>query len=600
MRTADFHIQDGPPKYSSLITCVAKAKEYLERHPYCIPSYIQVAQIYRRLGYPDLTAGALYKALLLSDAVRDESDEYHKAATESLTEWIASMSPSDGQRILGPECNELAQTSPRMAVVPLVLNKLLPQLLVYRKCAVPSGQSLSEVIRANTNRYLDLILALWSCGCYKSASGYYAQASVLYPNNADLRMAHNRVREAVAKHFDVASKDLQESEYNDSTRWPDNGFVRREIYPWNEHEPDRLKEIAVLNEMMTEVAPKLEVKVVELPVLSSKPGSCESTVVQQLGVFAREDLAPEEIILDETSILTANNKLQDALCDACNADLPTLDSEDAKNTIACPDCEVVFCSQRCSDAASQAYHPALCGKDVESIAKDTSPDEAAESLYSLLLLRSLAMAQTQDCHPLNLKEVKYIWGDFNDVAIANENVYAEGRILFHDFRKTLPFSFDYNIRLPFHMLEKMDIDIFANPQYDVWVFNTLYAKFRGTASARLSGSEGGPIRGPEVGAVHPMWCLANHSCDPNVSWEWDASIKFWVRDLRQTWERDNENERSSENTRWSAAGIKKGEEVLNHYCDIDLLVNERRAWMRGCLGGDCRCPRCVWEAKETG
>ena len=119
-------------------------------------------------------------------------------------------------------------------------------------------------------------------------------------------MAHNRVLEAVAKHFNLASRDLQESEYNDSTRWPDNGFVRREIYPWNEHEPDRLKEIAVLNEMMTEVAPKLEVKVVELPVLSS----CESTVVQQLGVFAREDLAPEEIILDETSVLTANNKLQ--------------------------------------------------------------------------------------------------------------------------------------------------------------------------------------------------------------------------------------------------------------------------------------------------
>ena len=239
--------------------------------------------------------------------------------------------------------------------------------------------------------------------------------------------------------------------------------------------------------------------------------------------------------------------------------------------------------------------------DVESIAKETSPDEAAESLYSLLLLRSLAMAQTQDCHPLNLREVKYICGDFNDVAIANENVYAEGRILHHEFQKTLPFSFEYNIRLPFHMLEKMDIDIFDNPQYDVWVFNTLYAKFRGTASARLSGSEGGPIRGPEVGAVHPMWCLANHSCDPNVSWEWDASIKFWVRDLRQTWERDEEeDERSSENTRWSVAGIKKGEEVLNHYCDIDLLVDERREWMRGCLGGDCRCPRCVWEARETG
>ena len=411
-------------------------------------------------------------------------------------------------------------------------------------------------------------------------------------------MVYNRVRLAVADYFNLASEDLQEC---DRKLWPDDSLVRREIYPWNEHEPDRLNEIDVLNEMMAEVAPKLEVKVVELPVLTSKHGSGNAAVVQQLGVFAKEDLDRKEMILDETSILTANNRLQDALCDACSADLPTLDSENAQNTVSCPDCEVIFCSQRCFDAASEGYHPALCGMDVEGIAKETSPNESADALYSLLLLRSFAMAQTQGCHPLDLKEVKYVWGDFIKSALADEHAPPkDGLELFRDAAKTLPFSFEYNIRLPFHMLEKMDIDIFANQQYDVWVFNTLYAKFRGTASARLSGSEGGPIRGPEVGAVHPMWCLANHSCDPNVEWEWNASMKFWVRDLRQTWEIGHEEEQNHENTRGSVAGIKKGEEVLNHYCDPELYVHERREWLRGCLGGDCRCPRCVWEAEETG
>ncbi len=435
-----------------------------------------------------------------------------------------------------------------------------------------------------------------SCGCYKSASDYYAQASILYPENADLQTAYDGICSAVAKYFGLTSENIQSSGHGDSKLWPNNGFVRREIYPWNEHEPNRLKEINVLNEMMTKVAPKLELRVVELPVLTSKHGSDERTVVQQLGVFAKEYLAPGEMILDETSILTANNKLHDALCDACSADLPSLCSEDAKDIVSCPGCEIVFCSQRCFDTASEAYHPALCDMDVEGIAKDTSPGESAESLYSRLLLRSFAMAQTQGCHPLDLKEVKYIWGDFDCVAIADRNGDSE---LPRDAAKTLPFSFEYNIRIPFHMLEKMDIDIFANPQYDVWVFNTLYAKFRGTASARLSGAEGGPIRGPEVGAVHPMWCLANHSCDPNVSWEWNASIKFWVRDLRVTWERGEGEKANNENTRWSGAGITKGEEILNHYCDIELPVLERRAWMQGCLGGDCRCPRCIWEAKET-
>ena len=144
------------------------------------------------------------------------------------------------------------------------------------------------------------------------------------------------------------------------------------------------------------------------------------------------------------------------------------------------------------------------------------------------------------------------------------------------------------------MLEKMDIDIFANPQYDVWVFNTLYAKFRGTASARLSGLGGRTIRGPEVSAVLPMWCLANHSCDPNVSWEWGGSIKFWASEKKVAWRKGGREVKRSE------AGIKKGEEVLNHYCDVELPVKERREWARGALGGDCRCQRCTWETNETG
>jgi hypothetical protein len=43
-------------------------------------------------------------------------------------------------------------------------------------------------------------------------------------------------------------------------------------------------------------------------------------------------------------------------------------------------------------------------------------------------------------------------------------------------------------------------------------------------------------------------------------------------------------------------GIKKGEEILNHYCDVDLPVQQRREWARGSLGGWCMCKRCRDEA----
>lgn len=397
-----------------------------------------------------------------------------------------------------------------------------------------------------------------------------------------LRKIDSSIREEVAQRL----KTKNANALSHPSNWPDDGRARRERYPWNSYEPARLEELSALNAMMSEVAPKLEVLATDLPELAVTSHSRDMHVVKQLGVFAKEDIMPGETILTEKTVLTANNKLQDALCDACNADLPDISSPEASTTVSCPDCEVVFCDEQCMEKAMELYHPALCDRDVEAIAKNVPAAEAADALYALLLLRTLAMAEWQRSHPLELKEIKYIWGDFHNKQI--ENFSEAGNT-----PKTLPFSFEHNIRLPFHMLEKMGVDIFANPQYDVWVFNTLYAKFRGTASARFSGLDGRRARGPEVSAVHPMWSLANHSCDPNVSWNWGGNIKFRARDQRVSWKSVK-----GENVKMNEAGIKKGEEVHNHYCDVELPVNDRREWAKGALGGDCRCERCVWETGE--
>lgn len=143
-----------------------------------------------------------------------------------------------------------------------------------------------------------------------------------------------------------------------------------------------------------------------------------------------------------------------------------------------------------------------------------------------------------------------------------------------------------------HLLTQMDLDIFATTaKYDLWIFNTLYAKFRGVASGRPNRRTGKP----EVCAVHPLWCLANHSCAPNVSWEWSGAIKLVARQGHQVvrWGQSGEHNEKDEK-----GGIKAGEEILNHYCDIELDVKQRREWARGPLGGDCMCARCVWEAKH--
>ena len=135
----------------------------------------------------------------------------------------------------------------------------------------------------------------------------------------------------------------------------------------------------------------------------------------------------------------------------------------------------------------------------------------------------------------------------------------------------------------------MDIDIYAPSalaRFDIWVLNTLYAKFCGTASARLSLKDGRP----EVCAVHPMWCLANYSCDPNVRWEWGGRIESLARGKaeRVGWgarggggatgrvDEEGIGEAGGKGTgngngrgKW---GIRKWEEILNHYCDVELGV----------------------------
>lgn len=336
-----------------------------------------------------------------------------------------------------------------------------------------------------------------------------------------------------------------------------------------------------LNAELAKAAPKCEVKVTELPTLvesmitaNDETGSIPTN--KQLGLFAKADIQPGEIVLYEFTVLAANNRLKESLCDACSTELPPIGPN--STVVGCPECDdIMFCNEDCLTRAQETYHPAVCDKDIDTIAKDPNPKEKPFALYLLLLSRSLAMAATQELHPLELKEVKYIWGDFLPSA-ANAvplSLNADPPPIW-----TLPFSFEYNVSGPLHVLEKMDIDIYTElASYDLWVFNTLYSKFRGTASARVNPRNGHP----EVAAVHPLWCLANHDCDPNVQWEWGGRMKLWAREKRIT---------------GKEGGIKAGEEVLNHYCDIELKVKDRREWAQGSLGGWCMCDRCRREAEE--
>ncbi|OTB08369.1 hypothetical protein M426DRAFT_316993 [Hypoxylon sp. CI-4A] len=525
----------------------------LLENPYDLVLYIKRALVYSDLAYPDLAAGDAYRALLLTDEVRDESFEYHEQAVDALTKY------AHGPVLEILDHGSLSGSQSRLSDLD------------------GGSKDISALATlASIRCYQILSLGLLLCGCLKSARNFCERGLAISPENNELLNTQGYIQT-------VAGRRTRRviSSVNDLPEW---GMVRREVYPWNSYEPDRFSEESLdfLNTELSKIAPKCTVQAAELPVLLGFPSRTDGYDIiptcSQLGVFAKEDIAPGEDVLVEYSLVTANNRLKEPVCDACSGELPPLGS--GSTAINCPDCyDTVFCDQYCFDQAQELYHLAVCEKDVDSIAKDPDAREADETLHLLLLARVLAMAAHQEIHPLDVNQIKYIWGDFVS-SQTNEIDLSPKAGPPPDW--TLPFSFKYNIETPLHILEKMDIDIYATlANYDVWVFNTLYSKFRGTASARKNPRDGRP----DVAAVHPFWCLANHDCDPNVTWEWGGRMVLKARETRIV---NN-----------APGGIAAGDEILNHYCDVDLPVQQRREWACGSLGGWCMCRRCREEASAS-
>ncbi|KIX05383.1 uncharacterized protein Z518_06255 [Rhinocladiella mackenziei CBS 650.93] len=403
------------------------------------------------------------------------------------------------------------------------------------------------------------------------------------------------------------------------------GQSQRQVYPWNEHEPNRMSRGALeeINTKLREVADGLEVEISVLPNLtsSSSPpneterpshpdrrtsGSTPSENSSQLGLFAKRDLSPGSTILEERSVLTAIRPHGEALCDACAANMESIHPEDR---FYCTGCNIPFCSEACYLAAKRKYHtsndeddetdegyppanspfcPGTHGnEDIHILGRAEGSTTPEWDLYFLLLSRTMQMAETQKVHPLDLFEIKYLWGDFSPVPELGNRPAQSGP-------KTLPYCVRHHVELPLQWFEVLmhsreecrPYSAHWLKKYDWWIIQTLFAKFRGVADAQQSTWTGKP----EVAAVHPLWCLANHSCNPNVTWKPSG-----VRSLTVVKERIWQPGGSENNVEWT--GIKAGEEIWNHYTDIhEKDFRRRRDRLQAVLGGDCRCERCTVEA----
>lgn len=550
----------------------------IEKSRFDCDPYIRRAVCYEKLGYPDLAAGDAYRALLLTDEVLDESAEWHELAVEAIESRVRKVD----KVLVNGATNDLDINGAMTRDVYFGGNQDEEDFDGIN--GEEEGSSWYNVIAEGHARRSYEILArmLLDCGDLKAGYDFAERGLKVFPGHDILKELRDQILDQHRQSQLQKEPKWDTSDFNPRTDLPEHGSARREIYPWNNHETDRFSEdsISFLNTEIKKAAPKCEVRAVELPLLNTQALYQENqkpATITQLGVFATTDILPNETVLLEPSVLTSSTRLFDPLCDACSSTLPIVDRDHPPPN--CPNCDdIVFCSETCLIRAQALYHPAVCGlSELDIVTKDPSPLAASNALYTLLIARTLAMAETQDAHPLDLPQIKYLWGGFAPPA--------------SPAMRTLPFSFENNIAQPLHLLSKLDKDPFTPKvfgRYDTWVINTLLAKFRGVANAKMNERSGMP----EVAGVHWLWSLSNHSCAPNVRWAWEKGGMGLVArgaDDAIRWGEDANVE-----GRWKG-GIEKGEEVLTHYCDVELGVGQRREWAVGPLGGVCVCERCVWE-----
>jgi hypothetical protein len=511
------------------------------------------AEVFKELGYPDLAVADAYYALTLVETAIDPDF-------------------SD----LRPQCRHRGEDRDWPLVEEAISKTLLSALEI-------------------------LVEGLTRLGCLKQALVYLLQLKEY--ESAKSRQSQQKAVEKLTRAIIQRYGELQPHAAGVETlddleerrkQLPTAGLAPREIYPWDKFEPVRTstESLRLINQELQVSAPDLKAQAAVLPVLAQFGKDHIAETCVQLGLFAKKDLNPSQPILHERSIITAIRPIDASLCDLCASPLPDLSAPNPP--VACPDCATtIFCSTSCLTLALARYHvPPFCANEdgLDEIGRDANAPFPANDLYFLLIARTIAMAEAQNTHPLSLFETKFLCGEFTP----------------HCAPPSLPFSFTHNVILPFRffttlMLSSNSIMPYSSTwlfRYDHWIIQTLYAKFRGVASARQSTWDAKP----EVAAVHPLWCLANHSCAPNVSWAWGEGpeIVYTVRE-RPVWQREHgrRSSRGGGSKDEMYMGIESGEEIMNHYVDVGLGVEERRAYAMGPLGGVCRCERCVVESGET-
>lgn len=214
----------------------------LQHSPYDVYNYLRRASCYERLGFPDLAIGDAYRALLLTDEVQDESGEYHEQVVAAIEEAWQSLqiSAEQGAGHADPEgCIALdGEKSYRNGdgqhtmKTQIEQNDEPPYESVAQDCAFKA--------------FVTLTRSLLKCGCLNSAYDFARRGLKAFPDHQQMQELQRQIVEKHHQNKFQQDPAWDPSKFDPTTDLPEQGSVRRELYPWNEHEPDRFSDSSLL------------------------------------------------------------------------------------------------------------------------------------------------------------------------------------------------------------------------------------------------------------------------------------------------------------------------------------------------------------------
>ena len=177
-----------------------------------------------------------------------------------------------------------------------------------------------------------------------------------------------------------------------------------------------------------------------------------------LGIFATRDIPESQPFLIDTTVLAAtenNRHTSNApeICDNCCGTIP--ENSTHKRAAGC--CSVLYCSQKCKDLAWKNYHQVLCKQDFRWVWDDSKTGIPDYDLDGPMWLRILAVCVQSGHHPLEHPLIARL-----------TSLYDEGL--------TRRWSLANNIIMPNKILTQFGIDTYADPRFDTWVLQTLWAR----------------------------------------------------------------------------------------------------------------------------